>query len=300
MATTLGKLPEFCPDTANIDVYLERFELFAKANEIDAGKKLEVFLTVLGEKAYVTRRSLLLPKTPTEVKYEDATKVLKQHYAPKRSVVTERYFYRRNQESSETIAQFLVELKRLAATCSFGTFLQEALRERLIAGLWSDTIRCRLLALPDDEVTWDRVCKVFTAMEAAQDTQDMLVDNAGASNADVHWQVPPVKPHKQQPTRHRPSSYELTPTSKLEFDEHTEELLTVNMHMALFRYRRLPCGVASAPAMFQAVMAQVLQGIPGTACYLDDVLIAGKNLAECYSRTEEVLKALSAAAATNA
>ncbi|XP_037569835.2 uncharacterized protein LOC119450165 [Dermacentor silvarum] len=217
MATTLRKLPEFCPDTGNIDVYLQRFELFAKANEIDTGKKLEVFLTVLGEKAYVTLRSLLLPKTPTKVKYEDATKVLQQHYAPKWSVVTERYhFYRRNQESSETIAQFLVELKRLAATCSFGTFLQEALRDCLIAGLRSDTIRCRLLALPDDEVTWDRVCKVSTAMEAAQkDTQDMLVDNAGASNADVHWQGPPVKPHKQQPTRPRPSSYELTPTSKV-------------------------------------------------------------------------------------
>ncbi|XP_037561113.1 uncharacterized protein LOC119440260 [Dermacentor silvarum] len=336
MATTLGKLPEFCPDTGNIDVYLERFELFAKANEIDAGKKLEVFLTVLREKAFVTLRSLLLPKRPTEVKYEDATKVLQQHYAPKRSVVTERYhFYRRNQESSETIAQFLVELKRLAATCSFGTFLQEALRDRLIAGLRSDNIQCRLLALPDDEVTWDRVCKVSTVMEAAQkDTQDMLVDNAGASNADVHSQWPPVKPHKQQPTRQRPSSYELTPISKshcepihrggslflaipedifaslvggtmftvldltkaylqLELDEHAEELLKVNMHTGLFRYWRLPYGVARAPAMFQAVMDQVLQGIPGTARYLDDVLIAGKNLAECYGRTEQVLKALS-------
>ncbi|XP_037576862.2 uncharacterized protein LOC119459102 [Dermacentor silvarum] len=197
MATTYGKLPEFCPDSGNIDVYLERFELFAKANGIDDGKKLEVFLTIIGEKAYVTLRSLLLPKTPTEVKYEDAKKVLQQHYALKRSVVTERYhFYRRNQESNETIAQFLVELKRLAATCSFGNFLQEALRDRLIAGLRSDTIRCRLLALPDDEVTWERVCKVATAMEAAQkDTQDMLCDSAGASNAQLHWQGSQGKPN---------------------------------------------------------------------------------------------------------
>ncbi|KAL1479901.1 hypothetical protein MTO96_051491 [Rhipicephalus appendiculatus] len=98
MATTFGKLPEFCPDSGNIDVYLERFELFAKANGIDAGKKLEIFLTIIGEKAYVTLRSLLLPKTPTEVKYADAKKALQQHYAPKRSVVTEPYhFYRRNQ-----------------------------------------------------------------------------------------------------------------------------------------------------------------------------------------------------------
>ncbi|KAL1468982.1 hypothetical protein MTO96_005078 [Rhipicephalus appendiculatus] len=165
----------------------------------------------------------------------------------------------------------------LAATCSFGTFLKEAQRDRLIAGLRSDTIRCRQLALPDDEVTWDRVRKVATAMEAAQkDTQDMLSDNAGASNAELHWQGSQVKP---------------TATSKLELDDHAEELLTVNTHMGLFRYRRLPYGVTSAPTMFQAVMDQVLQGI--LAQPLDDILIAGKTLTECYSQTKEVLNALS-------
>ncbi|KAL1435655.1 hypothetical protein MTO96_001525 [Rhipicephalus appendiculatus] len=76
-------------------------------------------------------------------------------------------FYRRNQESNETIAQFLAEYTRLATTCLFGTFLEEALRDRLIAGLRSDSVRCRLLALPDDEVTWDWVRQVATAMEAA-------------------------------------------------------------------------------------------------------------------------------------
>ncbi|KAG0431628.1 hypothetical protein HPB47_021613 [Ixodes persulcatus] len=134
MTSPLGKLAEFCPDTGNIDIYPEKFELFSSANEIDASKKLPVFMTVLGEKDYVTLRSLLLPKTPTEVKYVDAGKVLQQHYAPKRSVVTERYhFYRRHQEPSESFALFIVAMKRLASTCSFGSFLEDALRVRLIA-----------------------------------------------------------------------------------------------------------------------------------------------------------------------
>ena len=45
--------------------------------------------------------------------------------------------------------------------------------------------------------------------------------------------------------------------------------------------------------MFQAVMDQILQGIPGTACYLDDVLVAGKDHKECYTRVEQVLQNLS-------
>ena len=80
---------------------------------------------------------------------------------------------------------------------------------------------------------------------------------------------------------------------QLELDEKAQELLTVNTHMGLFRFRRLPYGVASAPAMFQAVMDQILQGIPGTACYLDDVLVAGKDHKECYTRVEQVLQNLS-------
>ncbi|XP_029848024.2 uncharacterized protein LOC115330335 [Ixodes scapularis] len=216
MTSSLGKLAEFWPDIGNIDVYLESFELFSSANGIDASKKLPVFLTVLGEKAYETLHSLLLPKTPTEVKYEDAAKVLEQHYAPKRSVVTERYhFYRRHQEPRESIAQFIVALKTLASTCSFGNFLENALRDRLIAGLRTDAIRCRLLALPDNQVTWERVCNIATAMEAAQkETKDMLGDTAATSSEDVHWQRGIGKPCKPDATKQLATSSERSAARK--------------------------------------------------------------------------------------
>lgn len=66
----------------------------------------------------------------------------------------------------------------------------------------------------------------------------------------------------------------------------------MNTHLSLFRFRRLPYGVASAPALFQSVMDQILKGIPGTACYLDDVLIAGRTRKECAENTERVLEQL--------
>lgn len=193
MATTVGKLPEFHPDDGNFEVYLERFEVFAAANDIAEGKKLPVFLTAIGEKAYVTLRSLLLPKTPTKASFTEVVDVLKKHYAPKRSMVTERYrFHQRKQQPHETVADFIVELKKLAATCEFSTFLTEALRDQLVAGLRTEGVRCRLLAMPDDEVTWERACSVAIAMEAAtQDTKEMLQTNAkGAPSEteDIHWQ----------------------------------------------------------------------------------------------------------------
>ncbi|KAH7939457.1 hypothetical protein HPB52_012741 [Rhipicephalus sanguineus] len=57
MATTVGKLPEFQQDDGNFEAYLERFEVFAAANDIVEDKKLHIFLTAIGEKAYVTLRS---------------------------------------------------------------------------------------------------------------------------------------------------------------------------------------------------------------------------------------------------
>ena len=53
--------------------------------------------------------------------------------------------------------------------------------------------------------------------------------------------------------------------------------MTINTHKGLYRVNRLPYGVASAPAIFQKLMDQVLQGIDGVIYYLDDILITGQD-----------------------
>ncbi|XP_049276050.1 uncharacterized protein K02A2.6-like [Rhipicephalus sanguineus] len=60
-------------------------------------------------------------------------------------------------------------------------------------------------------------------------------------------------------------------------DEDSRKLAVINTHRGLFCYNRLPFGIASAPAIFQRTIEQVLQGLPGVQAYLDDVLIADAN-----------------------
>ncbi|XP_037574318.1 uncharacterized protein LOC119456559 [Dermacentor silvarum] len=48
--------------------------------------------------------------------------------------------------------------------------------------------------------------------------------------------------------------------------------------------------VKSAPAVFQAIMDELLKGLCGVVCYLDDVLITGANYNECLTRVEAVLQ----------
>ena len=85
---------------------------------------------------------------------------------PKPLVIAERfYFYRRNQAADETMAAYVAELRRLSAHCEFGDFLEDALRDRFVCGLWSEEIQKRLLA--EDKVTFTRTLEIAQGMEAA-------------------------------------------------------------------------------------------------------------------------------------
>ncbi|XP_060081069.1 uncharacterized protein K02A2.6-like [Ylistrum balloti] len=67
---------------------------------------------------------------------------------------------------------------------------------------------------------------------------------------------------------------------QLTLDEDSEKYLTITTHLGLFRYHRLPFGVASAPAIFQSVMDQILQGVPHTMCCIDDILVTAPSDSE--------------------
>lgn len=79
---------------------------------------------------------------------------------------------------------------------------------------------------------------------------------------------------------------------QMEVTERSKELLTINTHKGLFRYNRLVFGISSSPAIWQRAIDQVLQGIPGTQCILDDMIVTGKTDEEHLENLESVLKRL--------
>ena len=78
----------------------------------------------------------------------------------------------------------------------------------------------------------------------------------------------------------------------MEVEVDSQDCLTINTHQGLYRYNRLVFGITSAPAIWQRAMDQVLEGVNGTSCILDDMTIAGKGDDEHLANLEEVLKRL--------
>ena len=75
-------------------------------------------------------------------------------------------------------------------------------------------------------------------------------------------------------------------------DEMSRKYVVINTHLGLFKYKRLPFGVSSGPAIFQRVMDTLLQDIPMTVVYLDDILVTGRCLEEHLQNLEMVLQRL--------
>ena len=67
---------------------------------------------------------------------------------------------------------------------------------------------------------------------------------------------------------------------QLVLDEHAQEVLTINTHRGLYRYTRLPFGISSAPAMFQAVLKHILRWLNRVRCRLDDILLNDEVLTQ--------------------
>ena len=155
MSTGLGQLAEFRPGQDRLSVYLEHFEMYVQANGVKAEKKVPLFLTVIGPVVYSVLHDLFAPDSPTaktdKPTSNELTDKLKTHFEPKAvNVLAHRHsFHRRSQGHNESIAEYMAELRRLAANCDFGNFLEQALRDRLVFRIRSEATQKQLLTQSD-------------------------------------------------------------------------------------------------------------------------------------------------------
>ena len=160
---------EFSPSKEDINAYLERFEQFVccSSNEEVADKrKVSMLITFIGPESYNVLKNLTIPDLPKNKKFDDLTKLLKNHYTPTKLIISERFrFYKRNQNENESISEYILELKKLASTCKFEGHLNDALRDRFVCGLLNENIQQKLLL--ETKLTFESACTIALNIEMA-------------------------------------------------------------------------------------------------------------------------------------
>ena len=177
----LGQIYAFQQDSETISAYLERVQIFFSANGIEEDKqKVPIFLNAVGAQTYALLRDLLSPAKPASKSFAELQKALTDHFEPKPLVIAERfYFHQRTQGANESVLEYVAELRRLATHCEFGTFLQDALRDRLVCGLRNTTAQKNLLS--EENLMLEKAIRVAQSLEAADKNTKKLKAEEAAS-----------------------------------------------------------------------------------------------------------------------
>ena len=98
-------------------------------------------------------------------------------------MIAERFcFHQRVQSGVESVAEYVAELKWIAANYDFGDKLKEALRDRLVCGLKNNHIQHKLLTEP--RLMYAHAVVIALRIEAAKKNYRQLKGNEAAMQQD--------------------------------------------------------------------------------------------------------------------
>ena len=83
-----------------------------------------------------------------------------------------------------------------------------------------------------------------------------------------------------------------------ELDEESRERCTIATPFGLYRYKRLPMGIAPAPDIAQELIEKVLEGLDGIEVYIDDVAVFSNSWEDHIKMLQTVLSRLQEAGYT--
>ena len=172
------RISEFQPELESIETYEQRVRMFLQANGV-TDKAVPVLLSIIGASNFALLSSMLAPEKLADKTVDKLLETLRAHFTQKRVTIAERYkFYNCSQGQDESAAQFAGEIRRLATHCNFGSFLEQALRDRFVCGLKNAAAQKKLLSGADkadgDKLTFKMAIETASTMETVEtDLQEL-------------------------------------------------------------------------------------------------------------------------------
>lgn len=156
-------------------LYINRLNHLLSLNKIkNDTDKISFLISLGGAELYKTMCSILAPKTEADFKYDDVVYLLKTHYKPQKNIIVECFkFFKREQNATENISDYIVELKQLGQECEFGLFLEKALLIKFVCGLRNENIQNKLLN-ESGLKSFEKACQIALSMEMSNNNIEMM------------------------------------------------------------------------------------------------------------------------------
>ncbi|XP_026530759.1 uncharacterized protein K02A2.6-like, partial [Notechis scutatus] len=111
------------------------------------GKKRAMFLTHCGLAIFKMAKALAKLAEVKTMDWDTLAPILRAHYAPAVPTLIRRHeFYQRDQQESESVGDFVANLRNLCGLCGFAN-LEEAMRDRVVLGLRDLTTQSKIMKI---------------------------------------------------------------------------------------------------------------------------------------------------------
>lgn len=163
-----------------------QFLLFLKASGVhkeEGGVQASLLINLIGAEGFDVYETFTFDN---DAQKDDVTLLIKKfddYFGVKQNITLARYnFFMRNQESGESIDQYLTALKLLSKICEFKNLEEELIRDRIVCGIQSIVVRDRLLRT--DDLNLDKAVKICQAHEISKDSNRVLETRSTLGIAD--------------------------------------------------------------------------------------------------------------------
>ncbi|UYV68498.1 K02A2.6-like [Cordylochernes scorpioides] len=137
--------------------------------------KVATLLSIIGKEAYNIFEHLDLSDEQRN-NSDEIINALTQHFTPKINIIYERsIFNQTNQETNESIEQYICRLRKLSSTCNYGAMTEEMIRDRLVLGIIDKQTKRQLIT--DPQLTLQKAIDVCKANESANKQIENLTKN---------------------------------------------------------------------------------------------------------------------------
>ena len=128
-------------------------------NKIDDGDKVDAFISLVCPEVDILV-ALVSPANTEAKTYVELSTLLEKHYMSGMNELAESYSFD-TRLKKKSVTKYIVALKKICFHCGFGAEEQvkKRLRNRLVAGARSDSIKNRLLS-EGAALTWERAVEI--------------------------------------------------------------------------------------------------------------------------------------------